>query len=705
MNFKLILGVCIILMVVGGVVGGGGADIGTYYGFDDDENLYTENCKSAGVVLNVDGKFIPLGSPENYPSLYDNKKNLIRGENIGTGVIAKDDGASIEYKHGKETEKRKFENLKKDSLFVFKDGKLTGAEFTVGGEEGSSTKYKFGNYEYELQKDTKVILKDKILLIFPPDEGIIKKPIRIPNVEGDELIVAFGNNNRNIINGYVIQENGKDYKFNEVGGFEDENTLLSFDTKLGEFYVTKAVIDNLKIGAWPNQDYKTYVLFDEDAIKEVGKEWPFIYIGNKEKFIMGSPKGKMSASVELIDGSIGGIEKEDNDRFIIQALYGKNLIKIEDKGTEEIPVIEAKGEYAVISSNKLYYYWKENERPIIGISKREDLTSPDFHLISLDSEGKGLKHTYNIKGKDVEVDIVDLFVFDKEFYASSKEEGKEALSKSVFYSLDKEYREKLLKASPNTQLKILGIENGEERIKAIDELRKVVIGEKLRFMSLKNPESFSSLQDVRYTKERYGLGSTYEDYDSVTTVHETTHGINSAIRNKYGGTGNVNAFYLLNGEYVVLKEPGIKLSDVRDYVPENMKGNSFYNLYLVSQAKDWNNEPLYVLDELTAYTNGGIASLEMNKRESMNIPEAMVSSMALGNAIKNRDRNYWNSVRGEEFKEFLAFSLERSMDVHIRQTGNRGQALKTFESLTDSRTRQFARDTFGESWAQEYLGV
>ncbi len=609
-------------------------------------------------------------------------------------------GGYIDYLHGDETKKREYKNLKKDSKIYFKDGKLVEVDIVVGGGDDSTTKYKFGNYEYELPKGTKVILKNKELRIKLPDEESIKlEAIKNP-VDKDYLDVKFVVDNENSNKGINIKEN---YFFNKIKS-EDEG-LLNFDTKLGEFYVTKAVIDNLKIGAWPNQDYKTYVLFDEDAIKEVGKEWPFIYIGNKEKFIMGSPKGKMSASVELIDGSIGGIEKEDNDRFIIQALYGKNLIKIEDKGTEEIPVIEAKGEYAVISSNKLYYYWKENERPLIGISKREDLTSPDFHLISLDSEGKGLKHTYNIKGKDVEVDIVDLFVFDKEFYASSKEEGKEALSKSVFYSLDKEYREKLLKASPNTQLKILGIENGEERIKAIDELRKVVIGEKLRFMSLKNPESFSSLQDVRYTKERYGLGSTYEDYDSVTTVHETTHGINSAIRNKYGGTGNVNAFYLLNGEYVVLKEPGIKLSDVRDYVPENMKGNSFYNLYLVSQAKDWNNEPLYVLDELTAYTNGGIASLEMNKRESMNIPEAMVSSMALGNAIKNRDRNYWNSVRGEEFKEFLAFSLERSMDVHIRQTGNRGQALKTFESLTDSRTRQFARDTFGESWAQEYLGV
>ncbi len=547
MNFKLILGVCIILMVVGGVVGGGGADIGTYYGFDDDENLYTENCKSAGVVLNVDGKFIPLGSPENYPSLYDNKKNLIRGENIGTGVIAKDDGASIEYKHGKETEKRKFENLKKDSLFVFKDGKLTGAEFTVGGEEGSSTKYKFGNYEYELQKDTKVILKDKILLIFPPDEGIIKKPIRIPNVEGDELIVAFGNNNRNIINGYVIQENGKDYKFNEVGGFEDENTLLSFDTKLGEFYVTKAVIDNLKIGAWPNQDYKTYVLFDEDAIKEVGKEWPFIYIGNKEKFIMGSPKGKMSASVELIDGSIGGIEKEDNDRFIIQALYGKNLIKIEDKGTEEIPVIEAKGEYAVISSNKLYYYWKENERPLIGISKREDLTSPDFHLISLDSEGKGLKHTYNIKGKDVEVDIVDLFVFEDKFYASSKKEGKEVMKKVVFGQLNNLQRDKLstlMKHSEDNQKRLLDESVSSLLGKSIGEIKG-----KLDSIDEKQLRSVGSSSSGNGGGSSQGGSSNY-DYTKLDAKVQELRGTDLG---KYLSDLDVKTLRHKNGKYDPLK--------------------------------------------------------------------------------------------------------------------------------------------------------
>jgi len=451
-------------------------------------------------------------------------------------------GGYIDYLHGDETKKREYKNLKKDSKIYFKDGKLVEVDIVVGGGDDSTTKYKFGNYEYELPKGTKVILKNKELRIKLPDEESIKlEAIKNP-VDKDYLDVKFVVDNENSNKGINIKEN---YFFNKIKS-EDEG-LLNFDTKLGEFYVTKAVIDNLKIGAWPNQDYKTYVLFDEDAIKEVGKEWPFIYIGNKEKFIMGSPKGKMSASVELIDGSIGGIEKEDNDRFIIQALYGKNLIKIEDKGTEEIPVIEAKGEYAVISSNKLYYYWKENERPLIGISKREDLTSPDFHLISLDSEGKGLKHTYNIKGKDVEVDIVDLFVFEDKFYASSKKEGKEVMKKVVFGQLNNLQRDKLstlMKHSEDNQKRLLDESVSSLLGKSIGEIKG-----KLDSIDEKQLRSVGSSSSGNGGGSSQGGSSNY-DYTKLDAKVQELRGTDLG---KYLSDLDVKTLRHKNGKYDPLK--------------------------------------------------------------------------------------------------------------------------------------------------------
>ncbi len=194
-------------------------------------------------------------------------------------------------------------------------------------------------------------------------------------------------------------------------------------------------------------------------------------------------------------------------------------------------------------------------------------------------------------------------------------------------------------------------------------------------------------------------------YDSSDDLgHETVHGINAAIRGKYGGTGNVNGFYLLEGKAVVLKEPNVKMSDVAGYIPSQLKGTSSYNLYIRDGQQYWQNEPLYIMDELTAYTNGGMVSVETGRRRSMNIPDFMTYSIALGRTVEQRDKTYWRSPHGEKFRNFLGYSLERSMDVHVKQTGDRGRALKTFNGMMDSGTRDFTKKTFGSEWTQRVLG-
>ena len=53
-------------------------------------------------------------------------------------------------------------------------------------------------------------------------------------------------------------------------------------------------------------------------------------------------------------------------------------------------------------------------------------------------------------------------------------------------------------------------------------------------------------------------GSTYRDNDRVTWGHETTHGINSHLRNYFNKTGKkANGFYVLNGQGVIIPEPNM----------------------------------------------------------------------------------------------------------------------------------------------------
>lgn len=126
----------------------------------------------------------------------------------------------------------------------------------------------------------------------------------------------------------------------------------------------------------------------------------------------------------------------------------------------------------------------------------------------------------------------------------------------------------------------------------------------------------------------------------VTSVHECTHGINSQLRNRplhepqepdsvlqaraminrnvphivplrlpqpaqiHRGAERLQAgFYLLEDQAIMLVNPLGTISEAAKLVPSSMRYSRF-NLYMVKQASQWNNEPLYIFDEWVAYRNG-----------------------------------------------------------------------------------------------------
>lgn len=101
-------------------------------------------------------------------------------------------------------------------------------------------------------------------------------------------------------------------------------------------------------------------------------------------------------------------------------------------------------------------------------------------------------------------------------------------------------------------------------------------------------------------------GNQYYGGDLITHCHETTHGINNHISNTYGYYG----YYVGNDKACIVKQPKIKISQVASLIPNNLRG-SRYQLYLISQQKDWNSYPLYLFDEWVAYTNGAITGLQV----------------------------------------------------------------------------------------------
>lgn len=97
-----------------------------------------------------------------------------------------------------------------------------------------------------------------------------------------------------------------------------------------------------------------------------------------------------------------------------------------------------------------------------------------------------------------------------------------------------------------------------------------------------------------------------------TWAHEATHGINSRARLLYQKQykTTINALYMLDGYVAILGEPPLTMEQVAAAVPLELRGQHTYTLYMVDQRRYWNNEPLYILDELTAYTNGAVVGIE-----------------------------------------------------------------------------------------------
>jgi len=91
--------------------------------------------------------------------------------------------------------------------------------------------------------------------------------------------------------------------------------------------------------------------------------------------------------------------------------------------------------------------------------------------------------------------------------------------------------------------------------------------------------------------------------DTVGLGHYGSHGMSAYLRNKHGGTGRVNAVYLGDGLGLVLPEPkGFALSDVIQRAGTQLPAGE--------AVRWWQNEPLYVLDEQSAYLCGTTAGVE-----------------------------------------------------------------------------------------------
>ena len=199
-------------------------------------------------------------------------------------------------------------------------------------------------------------------------------------------------------------------------------------------------------------------------------------------------------------------------------------------------------------------------------------------------------------------------------------------------------------------------------------------------------------------------GHIYRDNDRITWSHETTHGINSNIRQKFSGSGRINGFYVLENRAIVVKEPATTIRAVAARVPNNLRGG-VYNLYLVSQAGAWNDTPLYLCDEHSGYLNGSACRLDLGIISRSETVQYMLEFNVYISCIP------WTSGSDDpQLKSFLMFQIDRAMKVY-KDSVNLGNLDSSNSYLEKMRTgsdatqwRGFCKQYYGSDWCRDVLG-
>jgi hypothetical protein len=159
------------------------------------------------------------------------------------------------------------------------------------------------------------------------------------------------------------------------------------------------------------------------------------------------------------------------------------------------------------------------------------------------------------------------------------------------------------------------------------------------------------------------MGTRYRDASRVTWCHETTHGVHAALRNRY----RLPAFYPGGGKFALVEPPAVTLGEIAAAVPRQLRGTR-YQTYLVSQRRDWDRDPLYVWDEWVAYDNGTTTGIEESGRSQPGASDDAVACIELSGyalAVAAAARRKGVPVN-EQFREFLAWELRRSLGLYVR---------------------------------------
>jgi hypothetical protein len=180
-------------------------------------------------------------------------------------------------------------------------------------------------------------------------------------------------------------------------------------------------------------------------------------------------------------------------------------------------------------------------------------------------------------------------------------------------------------------------------------------------LSRPSPKAIPVLTDLYYrVKNPNYFADPREPDDLVTHVHELTHGVS----NRLHASTIKHGIYLLDGKGIILNHPKVTIEQVAHSVPKSERGRIF-DLYMVQQRKDWNDSPIYLLDEQNAYIHGAIAhqQLRLGKKREETFAHAREMEGYVNHLVKvieKRDPDYPDM---DKLKAFVAWQSNRLKSI------------------------------------------
>jgi hypothetical protein len=161
--------------------------------------------------------------------------------------------------------------------------------------------------------------------------------------------------------------------------------------------------------------------------------------------------------------------------------------------------------------------------------------------------------------------------------------------------------------------------------------------------------------------------------DLVSWVHELNHGASS----QSCPPAERHGIYLLNGRAWIARNPKVTISQVAAAIPSRDRG-PIWQTYMVDSRRDWNSQPLYLLDEWTAYIHGAIAASQLGHTADTNATRAYAYEMerycrAMVLVIEKRDPDYPDMKPLVSFVEWSSGRLDKESPVQLLTEGGESE--------------------------------